>query len=191
MTRDGTLRIIRMMADVYPTFAKRFEDKPRDEKSEMVDAWTYMLDGYADEDIALALKTYITTSSNKYEPSISELIAMVHKPKEAAKLNEMAAWDIVRRAIHRGNYYADEDYENFPRLIKDVVGSPSQIRMWARDENYNEAVISSNFMRAYRSVVARENEYERMPIEARDKMDALAVQSLIGIGANENGKKNN
>lgn len=33
-----------------------------------------------------------------------------------------------------------------------AVDSPGQLRQWALDENYNEQVASSNFMRTYRAV---------------------------------------
>ncbi|MGN0346321.1 MAG: hypothetical protein ACI4DU_03445, partial [Lachnospiraceae bacterium] len=42
-----------------------------------------------------------------------------------------------------------------------------QLRTWALDENYNEQVVSSNFMRCYRTELARHEELSKMPAEVK------------------------
>lgn len=49
-----------------------------------------------------------------------------------------------------------------PERIQKAVGSPKQLWSMATDESFNEQVASSNFMRAYRTVVNRENEIKKL-----------------------------
>ena len=52
----------------------------------------------------------------------------------------------------------------------------------ATDESFNEQVASSNFMRAYRTVVNRENEIKKL---SPDVMDLIEQVKSKGICVNE------
>lgn len=74
------------------------------------------------------------------------------------ELNEMAAWEMVQKAIRNSGYHAEEEFEKLPEIVQKSVVSPSQLKEWALTENLNVEVVSSNFMRTYRVERARENE---------------------------------
>ena len=63
-----------------------------------------------------------------------------------------------------------------------AVGVPEQLRIWAIDENYNEVVVSSNFMRSYQVVVSRNMEKTKMPIEIKQlikKVNELSIENKM------------
>ena len=52
--------------------------------------------------------------------------------------------------------------------MQKAVGLPSQLRTWALDENYNEEVVSSNFIKCYRNELAKQRELQKMPQNVRN-----------------------
>ena len=83
----------------------------------------------------------------------------------------MEAWSLVSKAIRNSAYNSVEEFAKLPPIVQNAVGLPDQLRTWALDENYNEQVISSNFMRCYRTELARHEELSKMPAEIKDLID--------------------
>ena len=156
MTREETVKIIRIMVDSYPNY------KPNN-ISETVDVWRMMLSEYTYEQISVALKAYILSDTSGFAPSIGQLVDKIKTVTIPQELNEMEAWSLVSKAIRNSGYNSIEEYAKLPTLVQKAVGLPDQLRTWALDENYNEQVVSSNFMRCYRNEVEREKKILSMP----------------------------
>ena len=156
MTREETVKIIRIMVDSYPNY------KPNN-ISETVDVWHMMLSEYTYEQISVALKAYILSDTSGFAPSIGQLVDKIKTVTIPQELNEMEAWSLVSKAISNSGYNSIEEYAKLPTLVQKAVGLPDQLRTWALDENYNEQVVSSNFMRCYRNEVEREKKILSMP----------------------------
>lgn len=171
MTRDEVAKILAVISTAYPNFKV-------ENKSTTVDTWHFLLSEHSYTDISIALKTFINTSNSPFAPSVAELIGMTHKPAELAQMSDSEAWTMVRRAISRGNYYAEDDFAKFPPAVQKVVGSPSQLRLWAQDTEFNEGVESSNFYKRYNTEIKRENEMSWMPSEARAKLQSIQQMLL-------------
>lgn len=155
MTREETVKIIRIMVDSYPNY------KPNN-ISETVDVWHMMLSDYDYNLVAMALKAYILSDTNGFAPSIGQLVAKIQTLTKPQELNEMEAWSLVSNAIRNSGYNCEEEYSKLPPLIQKAVGTPSQLRTWAIDENYNEQVVSSNFIKCYKTVKNHSEEYNKM-----------------------------
>lgn len=156
MTRDEMKKIIMVIASSYPNW------KPMD-LSMTVDVWHSMLSDYSYNDIAMALKAYITADTSGFAPSIGQLVDKTQTINSPAELDEMEAWSLVSKAIRNGNYGYVEEFAKLPPLVQKAIGIPEQLRIWAIDEHYNEMVVSSNFMRSYQTVLARSRENTKMP----------------------------
>lgn len=157
MTRDETVKIIRIMCDCYPNY------KPSN-LSETVDVWNMMLEEYNYNQISTALKTYVHSDTSGFAPSIGQLINKLHEVQAPQELNEMEAWLLVGRALRNGTYGAVEEFNKLPPLVQKAVGSPDNLRNWAQTDSESiENVVQSNFMRTYRIVVNRAKEYQKMP----------------------------
>lgn len=157
MTRDETVKIIRIMCDCYPNY------KPSN-LSETVDVWNMMLEEYSYSQISTALKTYVHSDTSGFAPSIGQLINKLHEVQSPQELNEMEAWLLVGRALRNGTYGAVEEFNKLPPLVQKAVGGPDNLRNWAQTDSESiENVVQSNFMRTYRIVVNRAKEYQKMP----------------------------
>lgn len=157
MTRDETVKIIRIMCDCYPNY------KPSN-LSETVDVWNMMLEEYSYSQISMALKAYVHSDTSGFAPSIGQLINKLHEVQTPQELNEMEAWLLVGKALRNGTYGAVEEFNKLPPLVQKAVGSPDNLRNWAQTDSESiENVVQSNFMRTYRIVVNRAKEYQKMP----------------------------
>ena len=177
MTRDETVKIIRIMCDCYPNY------KPSN-LSETVDVWNMMLEEYSYSQISTALKTYVHSDTSGFAPSIGQLINKLHEVQSPQELNEMEAWSLVSKALRNGYYGAIEEFNNLPPLVQKAVGSPDNLRNWSQtDTNSIENVVQSNFMRSYRLVVNRENEIKKMPADVRtliENVNKTSYSAQIG-----------
>lgn len=83
-------------------------------------------------------------------------------------MSELEAWAIVRKAIGRSNYYAEEEFEKLPEACKMAVGNPSNLREWAMmDSDQVGTVEQSHFVRNYRTAMQRIKEDRRVPEKVR------------------------
>lgn len=54
------------------------------------------------------------------------------------------------------------------------------MRIWASDEDFNEGVESSNFKRAYLTIMKRKSEMDRMPSNIKDRLGTIEHLALEG-----------
>lgn len=167
MTREETVKIIRIMCDCYPNY------KPNN-ISETVDVWHMMLSDYDYNLVAMALKAYILSDTSGFAPSIGQLVAKIQTLTKPQELSEMEAWSLVKKAISNSAYDYVEEFHKLPPIIQKCIGSAYQLKCWALDEDFNEQVASSNFARSYRTMVVRQEEFEKMPQEIRDVISSVS-----------------
>nr|DAO65486.1 MAG TPA: replisome organizer [Bacteriophage sp.] len=157
MTREETVEIIHIVCDCYPNF------KPED-LSRTIDAWQVMLEEYSCEQVAVALKAYITSNTSGFAPSVGEIVAKIQLVSQPQELDGMTAWGLVSKALRNGTYGAVEEFKKLPPLVRQAVGMPDNLKNWATSDYQTiETVIQSNFLRTYEVIVKRETEISRMP----------------------------
>lgn len=157
MTRDETVKIIRIMCDCYPNY------KPNN-LSETVDVWQMMLDEYSYNQVSIALKAYVTSDTSGFAPSVGKIVAKIQTISQPQELDGMAAWGLVSKALRNGTYGAVEEFNKLPPLVRQAVGIPDNLKNWATSDYQTiETVIQSNFLRTYEVIVKRETEISRMP----------------------------
>lgn len=165
MTREETVKIIRIMCDCYPNY------KPNN-LSETVDVWNMMLKDCIYEQVSVALKAYIRSDTSGFAPSIGQLIGKIQTISQPQELDGMTAWGLVSKALRNGYYGAVEEFNKLPPLVRQAVGMPDNLRNWATsDYQAIETVIQSNFLKNYRTAVARSEELKCMPPEIKSLID--------------------
>lgn len=170
MTREETVKIIRIMVDSYPNY------KPND-ISETVDVWQMMLEEYSYQDVSVALKAYILSDESGFAPSIGKLVSKIHTMTAPQELNEMEAWSLVYKAICNSTYNSVSEFEKLPPLVQKAVGLPDSLREWAMTENLNCEVVMSNFQKAYKAELKRHEELQKMPQNVRQLIEKANVGS--------------
>lgn len=166
MTRDETKTILRVLAASYPNF------KPNN-MAETVDIWTMMLEDMDYKIISMATKAYIRSDSSGFAPSIGELIEYTNKITTPEELTETQAWGLVMKAIRNSAYNSLDEFGKLPEIIQKAVGTPEQLKDMAVDEDFNEQVASSNFMRAYKTVINRKKELQKICPEVQELIENI------------------
>ena len=90
----------------------------------------------------------------------------------------MTGGNYILKAIRNGIYGAQEEWGRLPEDIKPIV-SPEQIRSWAMDNDFNEEVASSNFMRSYKQAMERKK---------KEQMTPENIQGMIDMAQNKQKK---
>lgn len=171
MTREETVKIIRIMCDCYPNY------KPNN-LSETVDVWQMMLDEYSYNQVSIALKAYVTSDTSGFAPSVGEIVAKIQLVSQLQELDGMAAWGLVSKALRNGAYGAVEEFNKLPPLVRRAVGMPDNLKNWATSDYQTiETVIQSNFLRTYETIVKRANEINRMPDNIKSLIEKTNANS--------------
>lgn len=171
MTREETVKIIRIMSDCYPNY------KPNN-LSETVDVWQMMLDEYSYNQVSIALKAYVTSDTSGFAPSVGEIVAKIQLVSQPQELDGMAAWGLVSKALRNGTYGAVEEFNKLPPLVRQAVGIPGNLKNWATSDYQTiETVIQSNFLRTYEVIVKRANEINRMPDNIKSLIEKTNANS--------------
>ena len=160
MTRDETKKIIRIIMATYPNW------HPQD-LTEIIDAWTLMLEEYTYADISVALKTYILSDSSGFAPAVGQLTSRIADRREQ-QLEPLAAWALVYKAICNSGYNSESEFEKLPEACRIAVGSPANLREMAMmDVKTVNSVEQSHFLRSYEAAVKRIQENARLPESLR------------------------
>lgn len=171
MTREETVKIIRIMSDCYPNY------KPNN-LSETVDVWQMMLDEYSYNQVSIALKAYAASDTSGFAPSVGEIVAKIQLVSQPQELDGMTAWGLVSKALRNGTYGAVEEFNKLPPLVRQAVGMPDNLKNWATSDYQTiETVIQSNFLRTYEVVVKRANEINRMPDNIKSLIEKTNANS--------------
>lgn len=178
-TDKETRKIIAVLMVAYPNYKPINIDFT-------VSVWTDILSDYCYSEVDMAIKAYISTDTSGFAPAIGQVIDKIKSITTPRQMTDAEAWALVRKAISDSSYNAKDRFNELPVTCQRAVGSPAQLRMWALDASYNENVVSSNFMRSYRTEVARQNELSRMPSEVRQIIEKINNNSklLSEYGAN-------
>lgn len=116
------------------------------------EVWYALLSDLDYEAVNKATQKWMLNNSKTPKPSDIRGMTVTYGNEE---LNELSAWSLVSKALKNGYYGAEEEYNKLPEPIQKALGSPAQLRVWAIDEHFNESVVSSNFMRAYKNTLER------------------------------------
>lgn len=178
----------REVATLLATIQAYYPQYNPPDKTIAVNAWFDILKEYPKELVENALRAFISTDTAGFAPSIGQLIGKMNLIQSMGELNEMEAWALVSKAIRNSGYHSVEEFEKLPELVQKSVGTPSQLRTWALDQNYNEQVVSSNFIKCYRTETKMKREYMSLPQNIRDSISVANKNSDAGMIAENNRK---
>lgn len=157
MTREEFKILVKGLKAVYtqPSF---IPDK------EAFEVWYGLLADLDYELCSIAIKKHMQTVEK--EPTVAGIRKHASElSREEGEINELAAWQMVLKAMRNSTYHSDEEFAKLPSTVQRAVGSPRQLREWAMAENIDGTwmnVTQSNFMRTYRAEVVREREMRKL-----------------------------
>lgn len=177
MNRDEAKEVVKRITYAYPSF------KPMS-MSEMVDMWTEMFECFDVNVVMAALKTYVATDTSGFAPAIGKIMEIIRSFQTAGteEMSDLEAWSLVRTAIKDGTYHSAERFDELPKIVQKVVGSPGNLREWAGlDSKEVSTVIQSHFLKSYRVEVKRQQDYRSVPEEVKAFLEG-GSKRCEGIG---------
>lgn len=139
-----------------------------DDISAAINMYQAFFKDYTYEQVSMGLHRYIVTNKSSFAPSIGQIIDCMLINERPDELGEMEAWGLVSKAIRNSAWHSEEEYLKLPENIQKALGSSHQLNVWATDENFNESVVQSNFMRSYRTILQREKDDAKIPQYIKD-----------------------
>lgn len=171
MTREDVQDLLMMVQAVYPNY-----NPPS--KTAAVNAWLMCLGEYDNEVVQLAFKTYMTTNTSGFPPVPGQLVEILQSLTQPQELNELEAWSLVRQALKDCNYNSEQEFAKLPTAVQKAVGTPQQLKIWACDSEFNENVVSSNFIKTYRTEVKRATALNKIPSDIKKVIEMVNQNSL-------------
>lgn len=179
MTEKEVRQLLAMTQAVYPNY-----NPPSREAA--VNAWLMCLSEYDNNVVMAAFKAYMTTNTSGFAPVPGQLIEILQTLTQPSELNELEAWSLVRKALKNCGYNSEQEFAKLPTVVQKTVGTPQQLKIWACDSKFNENVVSSNFIKTYRTEVKRTTELNKMPEDVRKLIEMVNTNSASAQIASEN-----
>ena len=179
MTEKEVRQLLAMTQAVYPNY-----NPPSREAA--VNAWLMCLSEYDNNVVMAAFKAYMTTNTSGFAPAPGQLIEILQTLTQPSELNELEAWSLVRKALSDSSYNSVERFQELPPIVQKAVGTPQQLKIWACDSEFNENVVSSNFIKTYKTEVKRATELNKMPENVRKLIEMVNTNSISAQIASEN-----
>lgn len=143
MNRKEVLKMLNILQVSYPNFYKGFG------KKELEDAVILYGEMFKDDDSKLvfyALKDVINTS--EFPPTIATIKNKMFELTHKEQNSNDELWDALVKAISRSSYYAEEEFDKLPELVKRYVRSPYQLQeMASMDSDVIHSVVKGQFMK--------------------------------------------
>ena len=174
MTYDETLKIFAVLKANYGNFYKNMS---RIDAEAQVSLWTEMFEDTPYEVVGMAVKAFIATDVDGYPPNVGRIKQEIRKLSEKEQMTEQEAIAVIMKATRNGLYGAEKEYEKLPAVLKRLVGSPEQLRAWARmpvDEL--QTVVASNLMRSYKAIAQREEYEKALPSSIKNLLGQVGEQ---------------
>ena len=181
MTEKEVRQLLAMTQAVYPNY-----NPPSREAA--VNAWLMCLSEYDNNVVMAAFKAYMTTNTSGFAPVPGQLVEILQTLTQPSELNELEAWSLVRKALSDSSYNSVERFQELPPIVQKAVGTPQQLKIWACDSEFNENVVSSNFIKTYKTEVKRATELNKMPSDVRKLIEMVNTNSVSAQIASENKK---
>lgn len=171
MTEKEVRQLLAMTQAVYPNY-----NPPSREAA--VNAWLMCLSEYDNNVVMAAFKAYMTTNTSGFAPAPGQLIEILQTLTQPSELNELEAWSIVRKALRNCGYNSEQEFAKLPTVVQKTVGTPQQLKIWACDSEFNENVVSSNFIKTYRTEVKRATALNKIPSDIKKVIEMVNQNSL-------------
>lgn len=165
MTRDDAKKLVMTMTMAYPNY------RPAD-ISATVDVWAAMLKEYDFGKAQIALKKYLLSDTSGFAPSIGQIVEQMRDVAEGDDITELQAWSVVKKAISRSGYYAEDEFSKLPPVIQRAVGSAANLKEWAlMESDVVNSVIQSHVIRNYRAAAKSMRDNAKLPAGFRELLE--------------------
>lgn len=183
MDRAQTSLILAILKSAYP---HAFKDMTSDDAKIMRNLWEQMFADDPYEEVNNAVRALIATRTEGYTPTIGEVKEQIRRRRDICNIDESTAWMLVSKACRNGLYGSRQEFDKLPEEVKQIVGSPEQLKQWAAmDAEVVESVVASNFKKAFRVQAERNKEIAKLPQNMREAIGAITNNMKLINGVEE------
>lgn len=137
----------------------------------VVNLWQIQFAEDSYKDVSLAVHTLISTRTDTFPPVIGEIKEVLRSITHPEEIPSGDAWDMVMKCIKRGTVHAAEDWANLPEDVRAAV-SVDEIKRHAENEEFNEGVEKSLFLKRWAVLRDRRRTEQQMPPTLKAQIDA-------------------
>jgi len=178
MNKKETATLMAILQVAYPVY---YRNKTQDELMTAVNLWTEMFKEDDFKIVSAGVKSFIASDIKGFPPSIGAIKQYIQKITAPEELTEQEAWSLIKKALKNSSYNSKEEFEKLPQELQRLLGSPSQLKEWAREEiSTLDSVIASNFMRSYRARIQSVREYNALPNDVKQMVGSLSTNMVLG-----------
>lgn len=177
MTRNEIIVVLGILKTAYPNFYKNLS---KEEMLDIVNLWSDMFQDSDSRIVTVAVKELI--NSFQYPPTIADvknkMYSLTNNDKTPSEL-----WDRLQKAISRGIYHSEEEFEKLPDEVKEFIRSPRQLKELAMmDSDVVHSVTKGQFFKQIEVIQKRKEEDKKMLPESKE---LLGVIGCIGQDINK------
>lgn len=167
--------IVEMFAYIKVAFPNSYKNITDEDKKAVYKLWYRHFECFPNDVVMSAVDAIIASDSSGFAPTVGKIKEMIQRITTPPSIDADQAWSMVSKALRNGIYGAEEEFSKLPPEVQAGVGSPSQLREWAKmDSDTVQSVIGSNFKRGYRGRVEAKKEYDKLPGEAKAIIEQLS-----------------
>ena len=146
MNLTETQRILASIQAIYPTFIK---DRNIDVLEQV---WLQVFADVPYEEVNRALGLFFASDVKGFPPTPGAVYAYIRKVQQLDTPSENQVWVRLLKAVSRGLYNSQEEYEKLPEDIREIVGHPRVLYEWAQlSTSEMNTVIAPGFLRSWRA----------------------------------------
>ena len=167
MKRKEILMMLSLLKTAYPSFYKNIV---KEEAEEVIKLYELMFSDENFEIVLLAVKELIKTF--KYPPTIADINEKIYQLKNIENKSNSELWDSLLKAIRNGSYGSVEEFNKLPEIVKEYVGSPTQLQEMAQmDSDVIHSVVKGQFLKQIDNLKQRTKEKSMMSKEVKDLLE--------------------
>ena len=157
MNKQEISKIILLLKTSYPY---AFKDMSSEDIESMVSLYEEMFKDNTYKEVALAIKSIITTSD--YMPTIATIKSKIYDMNHTEQESNTKLWESLLNAVRNSSYHAEEEFKKLPPLVKEFIQSPQQLQTLAREMTSDEihTVYKGQFMKQIEIIKQNFKEYE-------------------------------
>lgn len=179
MTIKEWTDIVKVLNVMYEKDGKLMFDADTPEK---ITVWYSCLNDLEYKPCCEAIKRFALTS--KFRPTIADIREQYTKIAGTGSVpSEMEAWNMVRIALRDSTYNAEEQFNEFPELVKQIVVSPARLKEWGQlPSDTVSSVVRAEFRHSYESAYKQYTEKQIIGEERLRLAEKLAQQLTMKEG---------
>ena len=163
MSRQEILLMLNILKKAYPSF---YRNLTKQEAEDTVVLYEEMFKDCDSRIVLHAVKELINT--NEYPPTIASIKEKMYQMTHTNESSDSELWDILVKAIGRSGYYAEEEFNKLPSIIKEFVKSPYQLQELSQmPSDTIHSVVKGQFLRQIENLKQRVKEKDMMLPETR------------------------